>query len=315
MGVVVAVPLILNRTGGSRHEGKLRAAVENYTNLPVLGAIAADPELDISERHLGLTTPSDSDAPSAFVRGLGERIRQSVNLDALLGIAGRAPGLLPAPLREKPKPVGRPLRIGIARDEAFAFYYPDDLEIFAEAGAELVPVDLIRDPCLPDLDGLFVGGGYPEVHAAALSANATMLESVRTALVGGLPAYAECGGLMYLCRSLSWRGETHRMAGVFDADTVMHDRPQGRGYVRFSALPDALWPARSNEQRAHEFHFARLENLNSPVFARAVSRGHGIDGRHDALVAFNTQAGFIHLRHTAQSPWVTDFLEFIATRR
>lgn len=307
--------VILNKTGGSRHERKLRAAVEKYTDVEILGVIGSSPDMDISERHLGLTTPQDAPEPRAFVENVGRRIRQSVDLDRLMEIARNAPGLPDAGPLARPAPVGQGLRIGIARDEAFAFYYPDDLDTFAAAGAKLVPVDMIRDRALPDIDALLIGGGYPEVHADALAANTPMRESVRSALEAGLPAYAECGGLMYLCRSLSWHGSRHDMAGFFEADIVMRERPQGRGYVRFTPTPDALWPGGTGEQRAHEFHYACLENPTGPVFARKITRGHGIDGRHDALVKCNTQAGFIHLRHTGRTPWVTDFLKFVAATR
>ncbi len=302
--------VILNRTGGSRHEGKLRAAVEANTDVEVLGTVGANALIGIPERHLGLTTPTDTGLTEAFVAKAGETIGADVNLERLLAIAASAQSLAAAaPAAVSPPYSG--LRIGVAMDEAFGFYYPDDLEAFAELGAEIVPVDMIRDPHLPQIDGLFIGGGFPEVHAAALAANRSMRESVKTALEAGLPAYAECGGLMYLCKDLTWNGETHPMAGFFDAATVMQDRPQGRGHVRFRPSAAALWPATGAEQKAHEFHYARLDHIDPLPFAREVTRGHGIDGRHDALVKANTQAGFIHLRNTAQSPWVADFLAFV----
>lgn len=322
--------VILNKTGGARHEGKLRSAVETYTDVPVLGALAHEPDMDISERHLGLTTPAEVPELRDFVDRVAARVAAGVDLERLRQVAGLASnvdwGAIPvagdgrddgAINRGPPaccgQGEGNGLRIGIARDEAFGFYYADDLEAFAAAGAALVPVDMIRDAGLPDgLDGLFIGGGFPETQAARLAANGTMLGSVRRALEAGLPAYAECGGLMYLTRSISWGGDNWPMVGFFDADTVMQDRPQGRGYARYVARSESLWARRPDEARAHEFHYARLENVAAPVFARDVTRGFGIDGRHDALVRANTQAGFIHLRHSAGSPWVTDFLDFAA---
>ncbi|MGV6847262.1 MAG: cobyrinate a,c-diamide synthase [Marinibacterium sp.] len=307
--------VILNKTGGSRHEGKLRAAVETYTDLAVLGAVGAESDLDISERHLGLTTPQDTEESVRFVDRLGLRMEQSVDLDQILALSRSAPPLPQSTAAPAVSGTSSGLKIGVARDEAFAFYYPDDLEAFQAHGATITFVDMIRDPVLPEVDALFIGGGYPEVHARALSANASMLESVRSALDGGLPAYAECGGLMYLCRSLAWKGQGYPMVGFFDADTVMHARPQGRGYVRYVPTDAALWPETRFEQRAHEFHFANLENLDTPVFGREVTRGFGINGQQDALVKRNTQAGFIHLRHCVQTPWVQDFVNFAASVR
>jgi len=306
--------VILNKTAGARHESKLRQAVETYTGLRVLGAVAASPDMDISERHLGLTTPAETKGPGDFLDHAAVRIEQSVDVDAVLEISQNA-GAFPLTPARPAATRGPHLRIGIARDAAFGFYYADDLEAFEAQGGELVPVDMLNDPVLPQIDGLFIGGGFPETQMDALADNATMRDSVRTALENGLPAYAECGGLMYLCRSLTWQGKTRPMAGFFDADTLVHDRPQGRGYVRFSPGPDALWPGGEKTMHAHEFHYASLEKVSNAAFARRVRRGHGIDGLNDALVKNNTTAGFIHLRHTAATPWVSDFLHFVAQCR
>ena len=123
------------------------------------------------------------------------------------------------------------LRIAVARDTAFGFYYPDDLEALEQAGAELVFFDALRDAQLPQADGLFIGGGFPETQMPALAANKGLRAQVRRAAEAGLPIYAECGGLMYLTRSITWGSETHEMVGFIPADTVMHATPQGRGLV------------------------------------------------------------------------------------
>lgn len=304
--------VILNRTGGARHEGKLRAAVEEYCGLPVLGAIGNDPALDISERHLGLVTPAERADQKALISLLGARIGAGVDLERIMQIARAAPAFGPAaPPAAMPR-LGDGLRIGIARDAAFGFYYADDLERIAAAGAALIPIDMTRDRALPEgLDGLVIGGGFPETQAAALSANAPMREGVRAALEDGLPCYAECGGLMYLCRSITWHGAEYPMVGFIDGDAVMHDRPQGRGYVRFAPTAAHPWGG-GPEQQAHEFHYASVENLTDPVFARSLSRGAGTDGRRDGLVKANTLAGFIHLRQTGPEGWVSGFLNFAA---
>ena len=305
--------VIFNRTGGSRHETKLRSAVETYTDLPVYGAISDLAELDINERHLGLTTPREVSQLRALIDGVARVIAQSVNLEEVLQIAKNTPDI-PFPLQGRQVPTTNcRLRIGIARDDAFSFYYADDLEAFSASGAEMVPIDMIRDKQLPEIDGLFIGGGFPETHAAALASNTTLQTSIKNALEAGLPAYAECGGLMYLCHSLTWQGKKHRMVGFFEADAVLHNRPQGRGYVSFQSTANALWPLHSNESHAHEFHYASIENLVQPTWGRDIIRGYGIDGTHDALIKANTQAGFFHLRHCTQTPWVTDFLDFIGS--
>jgi cobyrinic acid a,c-diamide synthase len=303
--------VILNKTGGARHEGKLRAAVETYTDLPVLGAVSRAGELDIGERHLGLTTPAETGALTQMIDGFGQIIGESVDLERLEVIAKSAPALT-VDVAKTLEQHRTTMRIGIVQDQAFGFYYPDDLEAFARAGATLVAVNSLTDTALPDIDGLFIGGGFPETQMHALAANRSLRMSIKTAIENGLPTYAECGGLMYLCRSLSWQGESAEMVGVVPADAVMHARPQGRGYTRYRATSAHPWGAQSDELRAHEFHYAGLENLpETMVYARHMSRGAGISGARDGVVIHNLLAGFCHLRNSAANPWVDRFVAFV----
>ncbi len=308
--------VILNRVGGPRHEGKLRAAMERYSDVPVLGAIAREPALEIPERHLGLVPANECETARETIGLLAETIGGQVDLDRLREIAAMAEG--PRTVLAQPPSRARAadLRIGIARDSAFGFYYPGDLEALEAAGAELVPFDTLNDARLPRIDALFIGGGFPETHMAALEANASLRAEIRAAIEAGMPAYAECGGLMYLSRSLTWRGETHEMAGAIPGDAVMHDRPQGRGYVLLEETGDAPWPAQPGTRGpaglpAHEFHYASLENLPGDIrCAWRVLRGHGLDGERDGMVIGNLLASFCHLRDTAAHRWTTRFVEF-----
>ncbi|MCA0869247.1 cobyrinate a,c-diamide synthase [Seohaeicola saemankumensis] len=304
--------VILNRVGGIRHEGKLRKAVETYTDLAVLGSIWRNPALEIGERHLGLTTPAETGARDQMIARIGEMVSAGVDLDALRQLASAAPEMVepaPAPV---PAAAHSGLRIGILRDAAFGFYYPDDLAGFADAGATLVPVDAMRDRALPDVDGLFIGGGFPEMWLDELAANHRLLTDIRTRLQAGLPCYAECGGLMYLCDSVTMRGHTQPMVGLIPGRAVMHKTPRGRGYVRFTDTDQHPWGG-TGPVRAHEFHYAGIEGLPpDTVFARQLSRGAGVDGQRDGIVVANTLAGFCHLRHTQANPWVDHFLGFVA---
>ena len=311
--------VILNKVGGPRHEGKLRAALEFYTDLPVLGALGRDRALEIPERHLGLVPANEAGEANRTINRLAEAVAGGVDLDRIVEIAKSAEGprlaAVPAPVAT---PKIRDIRIGVARDAAFGFYYPDDLEALETAGAEIVPFDCLNDKSLPDVDGLFIGGGFPETQMGALEANSELLASIRSAIKGGLPTYAECGGLMYLSRSLTWHGETRQMAGVIPGDAVMHARPQGRGYVVLEETAAAPWPrpvaqtAESTGFPAHEFHYASLENLPRDVtYAWRVLRGHGIDGRHDGIVQGNLLAGFSHLRDVEGDRWAARFAHFV----
>ena len=309
------VGLILNKVGGPRHEAKLRAAVERYSDLPVLGAIGRDPRYVIVERHLGLTTPGEMSAAGDHIDEIAGRVAASVDIDSLLELANAMPVAARAPAPAASLPPAR-VRIGYARDAAFGFYYPDDLEAMGAAGAELVAFDTLNDTTLPAVDGLFIGGGFPETQMAALEANQAMRDAIGMAIVNSMPVYAECGGLMYLCRSLSWRGECREMVGVVPGDAVMHDRPQGRGLVRLEATASLPWPGGGGPDGmfpAHEFHYASIDNLpGDSRFAYRVHRGHGIDGRHDGIIIANLLACFSHFRNTAANPWAGRFVAHVA---
>jgi cobyrinic acid a,c-diamide synthase len=317
--------VILNRVGGSRHEAKLRAVIEHYTDVPVLGAVAEDGRLAVVERHLGLVPCAEAGDAAARVRQIGQVIAAQVNLDRVRAMAASA-GVLPvpgwAPLTRPAAPRAADLRIGIARDRAFGFYYPDDLAELQAAGAELVPIDTLRDTRLPDIDGLFIGGGFPETCMHELEANSALRGAIRDAVMAGLPAYAECGGLMYLSRSITWQGRSARMVGVIPGDAVMHDRPVGRGYVHLQETALMPWAAARDGGsgdclvRGHEFHHSSLENLDpGQAFAYRVRRGHGIDGVHDGLLVYNLLASYAHLRNAAGSHWAARFVAFVRQQR
>ena len=307
--------VILNKVGGTRHEGKLRAIIEHYTDLKMLGAIHRDPRLEIPERHLGLMPSNEAPEADAKIDDICELVAAQVDLNALIEIAKTAspPEISPPALAQPPV---ADIKIGIARDSAFGFYYPDDLSALETAGAELVAIDLTVDSQLPAIDGLFIGGGFPETRMDSLEANLAMRAAIKQAIENGLPTYAECGGLMYLARSLTWRGETRHMTGIIPGDIVMHDAPQGRGYVRLQETSDGLWPsggcASSDDIPAHEFHYSSLENFEGkPTYAYRVLRGHGIDGRHDGLVVHNLLACYAHLRDVQANHWAKRFVDFV----
>lgn len=309
--------VILNRLAGARHEAKLRAVIERYTDLPVLGAIHDGPDLTIRERHLGLIPSNEIDQAQDRTSRIAGAVQAQVDLDALLRATATAALAIagPAPLPQAASPAS--VRLGIARDRAFGFYYSDDLEALIRAGAELVPFDTLSDTRLPDVDALFIGGGFPESFAAQLEANVALRSAIRDAIEGGLPAYAECGGLMYLSRSLTVGGRAYRMAGVVPGDAVMHERPVGRGYVELEPTGAAPWCAAGAARvRAHEFHHSALVNVDPAArFAYRVVRGHGIDGRFDGLLRYNLLASYSHLRTAGACQWAARFVQFAAQAR
>ncbi len=307
--------VILNQVGGPRHEAKLRAALKEYTDVPVVGVLNKEAQLIIEERHLGLVPGNEAEHAVRTVAQTRAAIDAGVDLQRVIAIAGQAP-VLPAPQAYADVQRRAQVRIGIPRDAAFGFYYPDDLNALRRAGAELVFFDSLHDHALPEVDGLFIGGGFPETQVRGLAANESLRRDVLRFVEAAGPVYAECGGLMYLGRRLSWRGHDYEMAGALPLDVVMQDRPVGRGYVTLTETGRSPWGSilsnGAGVVRAHEFHYSRIENLDAPrVFAYRVQRGFGIDGEFDGLIHRNVVANYVHLRNMNPVCWAQRFVEFV----
>ena len=306
--------VILNQVGGQRHEAKLRAALEHYTEVPVLGAVARDSRLAIVERHLGLVPSNEAQGAVERVATIGKIVGSQVDLTALLALATPKP---PSSAVIEPFPSPR-VRIGIPQDGAFAFYYPDDLLALRAAGAELIFFNALQTPYLPVVDGLFIGGGFPEVQMTALEANVSLRTDIRRAIDDGLPVYAECGGLMYLARRIRWGEQCNTMVGALPVDVLMTPRPIGRGYVQLQETIHHPWPVVGTQQiiPGHEFHYSHLENLGEGfAFAYQMVRGVGVAHQQDGIIYRNCLACYSHQRHTRGNPWATAFVDFIHRQR
>ncbi|MBR9971389.1 cobyrinate a,c-diamide synthase [Magnetospirillum sulfuroxidans] len=306
--------VILNKVGGPRHEKKLREVVAHYTGIPVLGAVQRASAMRIMERHLGLVPANEETEAQAAIAQLRDCVAAQVDLDAVIALAGDTIPVEVSPHHAAAAPAAD-LRIAVIRDAAFGFYYADDLEALRQAGAELLFVDALGDAKLPDhVDGLFIGGGFPETQAERLEANAGFRADVAAKAKAGLPIYAECGGLMYLSRAIVWNGERRAMVGILPGDAVMHARPQGRGYVRLRETADFPWPRLEpgpGITPAHEFHHSRIENLTGEMrFAYEVVRGAGMGQHRDGLIVGNALANYAHMRSVGASPWAARFAAF-----
>ncbi len=309
--------VIFNQIRGSRHESKLRAVIEHYTDVPVVGAVYHNPELKITERHLGLIPSNEAREADAKVAQIGNLIAEQVDLAKLAQIATSAPKL-PAYQFDRQQQTNSKdkVRIAVADDAAFGFYYPEDFEALEAAGAKLFFFDSLNDKQLPDCDALFIGGGFPEANMQALSNNRSLRENIFNAIEKGMPAYAECGGLMYLSRCIHWNEQSHEMVGIIPADTRMYKTPQGRGYIQLTETKNQIWPSVIESQETliipgHEFHYSTLENTEPLKFAYRVVRGTGIDGENDGIVYKNLLANYAHLRDTSTNHWAQRFVEFI----
>ena len=247
--------VILNKLGSDKHEAMIRDAMKEI-GIPVLGALHRDQELKTPERHLGLTPVTEIETKD-LIRHMEDDAEKALSLSSLLQAAQSAPDLeIP---EESLQEEIHPVRIGVARDPAFTFYYPTSLSALEKRGAELVPFSPIHDREIPDVDGLVFGGGFPEMFLTELSQNHTMIESIQAAAKQGLPVYAECGGLMYLCREITgFNGERYPMAGLVPAVCRMEKTLQRVGYVTASPLRKSICSVPGETLRGHEFHFSTL---------------------------------------------------------
>lgn len=332
---VEIVGVVLNKVGGSRHQSKLEAMIRNYVGIPILGAIMRDTRMELPERHLGLLPGNEAEDAERVIERMGAVIGEQVDCDKVSRLSFHLDRKRPEPVTKDREEVISALpaaqrfsilphsyfRLGIFRDRAFNFYYADDLEALQKEGGELIFINSLDDTELPPLlDGLLIGGGFPETQARALQANCSLRKQVKQAIEAGLPTYAECGGLMYLTKSITWQGRGYEMAGVLQADTVMCDTPQGRGYTRAYETDSMPWGTVPETECklifGHEFHYSEIVGLPASVpMAFDMLRGGGIVGGKDGIVYKNLLATYMHQRSSMGNPWTRRFAGFILARR
>jgi cobyrinic acid a,c-diamide synthase len=308
--------VIVNKTGGAVHGGWVLDAIRGRCRAVPLGALARDAALTVPERHLGLVTAAEGPLSPERQATLADALEGAVDIGRLLGIAKVAPPAVRARPAETPRRTAPPrARIGVARDLGFQFYYEENLSRLREAGAELVFWSPETDAAVPDVDGLYLGGGYPELRAKALAANTAVRLGVRTFVESGGPVYAECGGLMYLAEALEDdEGITHEMAGVLPAIVRMRPRRLSLGYTTVTTLvPSLLGPA-GTVARGHEFHYSTIGDVPSSI-ARvcnvADTRG---NERQEGYQVGNALISYVHL-HFGSNPAVAPALVDACARR
>ncbi|WP_094604651.1 Cobyrinate a,c-diamide synthase [Sporomusa silvacetica DSM 10669] len=249
--------VIINRLGSESHKLMVCEAMDRL-GIPVIGTVFRNNELSMPERHLGLTPVTEHDAV-AVVDKIGQQVAEQVALDKLVAVAKTAGPLPKHSAPAKGKHNQTPVRIGVAQDDVFTFYYPSSLEVLAEFGAEIIPFSPLTDKQLPTVDGIILGGGFPEMFVKELSANIDMRQDILQAAKSGMPIYAECGGLMYLARQITdFDGQTYDMAGVIPAVCQMQSKLETVGYVEAKALANNVLCATGESLRGHEFHFSRM---------------------------------------------------------
>ena len=301
--------IILNYVSGKRHEKKLREAVEKYCGIPVVGSLPRDPDLHITERHLGLIPSVESVEAASLIDRIGSRLEPHFDLDEILKIARtfyppRLSGERSRVRKATPTPE---VKIGVLRDRAFNFYYPENLEALINEGAELCFIDSFKDS-LPELDGLYIGGGFPEFFLAELEGNQGLRRDIRHAVERGLPVYAECAGLMYLCRSISWQESSYEMAGIIPSGVQLSERPEGHGYVVAEVTAENPFLPIGMTVRGHEFHHSSLLESEALHLAYRIKKGKGIEGKRDGIVYKNLFASYVHLHALGTPEWARNFV-------
>lgn len=302
--------VILNNVARARHQNIMTASIEKYCNIEILGILPKSSDIEIPDRHLGLIPAGEMESLQKRVDKLGSLVGDNVNLERILEIAKNA-AALDGEIKSAPViNVEKKCRIGVLRDRAFSFYYPENIEALQEAGAEVVYIDSMHDAHLPAIDGLYIGGGFPEVMAEEISANETLRSDIKKAAEKGLPIYAECGGLMYLSKNILTEEKSYPMVGVFECDVKMEKKPQGHGYAVQKTTVNQPFFQAGEEIRGHEFHNSRIINLPEDTdFAYETKRGKGIREGADGLVYKNVLACYHHLHAAAAESWAANFVK------
>jgi cobyrinic acid a,c-diamide synthase len=295
--------IILNRVAGARHEKIIRDSIQECCGIPILGVLPkiSDRAAFIPARHLGLVPPTEFGAMTELNRRLASFATEHIEIDRILEIAHNATPLDRPELAEERIPSDK-VRIGYFHDSIFTFYYPDNLQALRMAGAELVEISSLEDSRLPEIDALYIGGGFPETQASSLSRNTAMLSSVRAAAEDGLPIFAECGGLMYLCRTILTDKGEFAMAGIFPIDLELGPRPVGHGYMLLRVDTPNPYFSKGASLKAHEFHYSGLLSV-SPATCLKVIEGYGLDGIRDGLLYKNTFASYAHFHAGSDNGW------------
>jgi len=302
--------VILNRVAGPRQKNLITEAIWKYCNIPVVGSVPKLKENPFPERHMGLVPHQESSRAQNAISWARKIVVDNLQLDRIEEIANQAPSLErvsaisdveASPASETAHP-----RIGLIRDQALWFYYPENLSELEKLGAVLVELNALSAGTLPDLDALYIGGGFPETQARSLADNGLFREALKREIEKGLPVYAECGGLIYLGEQMHLSDNHYPMVGALPLDFVFRKKPQGHGYTILETCGQNPYYSVGKILRGHEFHYSKavLTASKEPVhFAFKVQRGHGIDGGKDGICVKNVLGTYTHVHAAGESDW------------
>lgn len=292
--------VLFNRVNSEGHYQLLKEAVEQHTNVAVVGYLRPDQAVTIADRHLGLVMAMEQSGSELYGR-LAKAAADTIDLDGIESLAGSC-GALTTSLQLVKQNRHSTIRIGVAQDQAFCFYYPENLELLEAEGAELVPFSPLTDRTIPDhVAMLYLGGGYPELHGAALAGNITMRTSIREFAGRGGTIYAECGGMMYLTQAIrDFLGSSHEMVGLFPAEAVMRKPGLTLGYRTVTLARPCILGAAGLTARGHEFHYSTLVPKGPLAHACGLTDVRGESKGPDGLSIGNVVALYTHLHFSSQ---------------
>ncbi|KUO49747.1 MAG: cobyrinic acid a,c-diamide synthase [Desulfitibacter sp. BRH_c19] len=298
--------VILNNAGSAYYKTVLTAALQEELGVKVLGCLSRNNKITMPERHLGLLPAEENSELNYAINLMADLVEQEVDIDGLLEIAKNAG---PMEFKWTGQKLYKNVTIGVAKDQAFTFYYQDSLDYLQELGAKLVYFSPLKDSSIPDVDGLYIGGGFPEIFIKELSENQAMINSLHNADKRSLPIFAECGGFMYLTKKVvDFEGNSWPGVGLIPAQVKMTNRLAALGYVKATALKKSIFAEVGDEVKGHEFHYSAMSGIGEGDSAFSLVGGKGADLRRDGYAKENLMASYVHL-HLRSNPKIA--LNFI----
>ena len=302
--------VVLNRVAGKRHEGKVRANIERFCNIPVFGAVPKLAAEDFPERHMGLVTSEEHSFSENAIEATIKVVRENIDLDNLYKTVTREdkgitePDTLPS--LETPNPLEKDhVTIGIIRDSAFQFYYPDNLDALKNLGAKIIFISPLEEESIPEVHAIYMGGGFPETHASKLAKNKSFRDNLKALSRKGLPIYAECGGLIFLGQSIELSNIEYPMSGIFPIRFGLSRKPQGHGYTRVKVAHDNPFYNKGEILKGHEFRYSRILSIDyqDHEMAFRMERGKGILEKKDGFFKDNTFGTYTHIHALGSVSW------------
>ena len=296
--------LILNKLGSKKHEDLCRQALSKL-EIPIVGAIPRDADLNLESRHLGLIPVGEMKSLEKKIRSIAKAYSDYIDIEKIIEIGTKTSSLPKISQKASARPR---TKIAVAMDESFNFYYSENLDSLRRAGASLVFFSPIHDKKIPSCDGLYIGGGFPEVKGELLERNSSMKKEIKKKAEEGLPIYAECGGLMYLTRSIRYKEKKFKMIGLYEADTAMQKKLK-LNYTKAKVSRPCVVSGTNSSLHGHEFHFSELESISrDSKFAYDMEIGIGINKKRDGMLQYNTLASYMHM-HFAQPNVAKTFVD------